>query len=108
MLWAGSVFQGRGLGPGRACQGPSIHVCPPWGGADQGGSCPLGHGVGSVPPPANPGFSAHPAASAFAPRRVIKSVRRLLQIHFLSYFPWGTLSLVVHLLSSPGRAGVLQ
>ena len=37
------------------------------------------------------------------------SPETLLQIHFLFYFPaWGTLSLVVHSLSSPGRAGVLQ
>ena len=29
MLWAGSVIPGRGLGPVRACQGPSIRVCLP-------------------------------------------------------------------------------
>ena len=60
--WQEACSQGRGFGRGRACQSPSIHVCPPWGGVDQGGSCPLGRGVDSVPLPVNLGFSAHPAA----------------------------------------------
>lgn len=65
MLWAGGLFPGerpeQGLSMPRAP--PSMSATPhPRGGVDQGGSCPLGRGVGSGPPPANPGFSAHLAA----------------------------------------------